>query len=159
MAATDNSDYESKAILFHALSAAGQGDFAVANRLYRDRPSLSAAALAYLALAFVEMDRKATAGELLALLGQKNLDDAALKRRVPTGALPWSHSPAELRALYALALQRVTPKVAQGQGAGRLAPGPSRGPSLEPGQGDGPGGPGLVRVVQPEPLPGRALLA
>ena len=41
VAATDNADYESKAILLHALAAAGQGDFALANRLYRDRPALS----------------------------------------------------------------------------------------------------------------------
>ncbi|MGQ9575090.1 MAG: tetratricopeptide repeat protein [Thermoguttaceae bacterium] len=113
MAAASPSDYETGAILLHALSTAGQGDFAVANRLYRERPSLSAAALAYLALSFVEMGRKATAGELLTLLGQRNLDDPALKRLVPQGALPWSHSPAELRALYALALQKVSPKSPQ----------------------------------------------
>jgi len=110
VAAADNSDYESKAILLHALSTAGQGDFALANRLYRDRPSLSAAALAHLALALVEMDRKATAGEILALLASRNLDDAALRRQTSHGLLPWSHSPAELRALAALAIQKVTPQ-------------------------------------------------
>ena len=102
VAATAESDYESKAILLHALATAGQGDFALANRLYRERPSLSAAALAYLALAFAEMDRKPTAGELLDLLAKRNLDDAASRRKSATGSLPWSHSPAELRALYGL---------------------------------------------------------
>lgn len=110
LTATDNSDYESKAILLHALSTAGQGDFALANRLYRERPSLSAAALVQLALAFIEMDRKPTAGELLGLVAQRNLDEPTLKRQGALGVLPWSHSPAELRALYALALQKVTPQ-------------------------------------------------
>ena len=109
-AATDNADYESKAVLLHALAVAGQGDFALANRLYRERPQLSPAALAYLALAFAEMDRKPTASELLALLKQKNLDALVLKREAAGGVLPWNQSPAELRALAALAWQKVTPK-------------------------------------------------
>jgi len=108
--ATANDDYESKAILLHALSAAGQGDFALANRLYRNRPALSAAALAYLAMSFAEMDRKQTASELLDVLAERNLDDAASRRTVPLGSLPWSHSATELRALYALAVQQVRPK-------------------------------------------------
>jgi len=109
VAATGNSDYESKAVLLHALSVAGRGDFALANRLYRNRPALSAAALAHLALALAEMDRKATAGELLDLLGQKNLDDPTSRRTASSGCLPWNHSPVELRALFALAIQKVSP--------------------------------------------------
>ncbi|NQT40728.1 MAG: tetratricopeptide repeat protein, partial [Planctomycetes bacterium] len=104
------SDYESKAILLHGLSTAGEGDFALANRLYRDRPTLSTAALAHLALAFAEMDRKSTAAELLELLAERNLDDVPSRRKVAAGSLPWSHSSAELRALFALAVQKVTPK-------------------------------------------------
>jgi alpha-2-macroglobulin len=100
-AATANNDYESKAILLHVLAVAGNGDFALANRLYRDRNSLTPAALAYLGLSFAAMDRKATAQEILGLLEKRNLDDRT--------ALPWSSSPAELRALYALALQEVKP--------------------------------------------------
>jgi len=113
VAATPNSDYESKAILLHALSVAGQGDFALANRLYRERPALSNAALVYLALAFAEMDRDPTAKELLDLLAGRNLDDAASRRVDAQGCLPWSHSPIELRALYALGLQEVSPRTAQ----------------------------------------------
>src|SRR6185436_951144 len=64
-------DYDGKALLLHALSAAGRGDFAYANRLYRSRTSLSPTALAYLSLAFVEMDRKEIARELLDLLAPK----------------------------------------------------------------------------------------
>jgi len=110
VAATDNSDYESKAILLHALSTAGQGDFALANRLYRERPALSTAAMAHLALALVNMDRKSMAGEILALIAPRNLDDPVLRRTAAQGSLPWSHSPAELRALIALAIQKVAPK-------------------------------------------------
>ncbi len=110
VAATDNSDYETKAILLHALTVAGHEDFALANRLYRDRPQLSTAALLYLSLAFSAMDRKPAATELLALVAQRNLDDATLRRRTPQGLLPWSHAPAELHALYALALQAATPQ-------------------------------------------------
>ena len=110
VAATDNADYESSAILLHALSVAGRGDFALANRLVRDRPMLSTAALAHLALAFAAMDRKATAEELLGLMAQRNLDDTLTRRESSKGSLPWSHAPVELRALYALALQEVSPK-------------------------------------------------
>ncbi len=99
LAATENSDYESKAIVLHVLAVAGKGDFALANRLYRERNALSSSALVHLALSFAAMDRKATSQEILGLLEKRNLDDA-------TGvALSWSHSPAELRALYALAIQ------------------------------------------------------
>jgi uncharacterized protein YfaS (alpha-2-macroglobulin family)/TolA-binding protein len=110
VAAAAESDYDAKAVLLHALSAASQGDFALANRLYRNRPALSAGALAYLALAFIEMDRKATAAELVELLGQKNLDDAATRRASPQAPLPWCQAPAELRALYALAAEEAVPK-------------------------------------------------
>ena len=41
IAAVADNDYESKAILLHALSTAGQGDFALANRLHRERLQLS----------------------------------------------------------------------------------------------------------------------
>ena len=115
VAVTDNVDYESKAILLHVLSVAGQGDFALANRLYRDRNALSPAALAHLALSFAAMDRKATAQEILGLLEKLNLDDTTSPRDPKASApglatLPWSHSPVELRALYALAIQEVEPK-------------------------------------------------
>ena len=110
VAATDNADYESKAILLHVLAVAGQGDFALANRLYRDRNALSSAALAHLALSFAAMDRKATGEEILGLLDKRNLDDKTMRRDAAIGVLPWSHSPAELRALYALAIQEVSPQ-------------------------------------------------
>ena len=49
IATTGETDYDSKAVLLQALAAAGRGDFTLANRLYRNRPSLSTAALANLA--------------------------------------------------------------------------------------------------------------
>jgi uncharacterized protein YfaS (alpha-2-macroglobulin family) len=51
LAATDNADYESKAVVLHALAVAGQDDFPLANRLYRSRPALSTSALVHLAMA------------------------------------------------------------------------------------------------------------
>jgi len=144
-------DYETKAVLLHALTVAGHGDFPLANALYRNRPSLSPAALAYLALTFAEMDRKQTAGELLTLLGNQpweapvrrgSPDPASARRgspdpaetpdrqvssasgRPPVGPVArsgdrpqptslafvsWNLSPAEVRAIYALALDAVTP--------------------------------------------------
>lgn len=117
IAATSETDFESKAVLLHALSAAGQGDFTLANRLYRNRTSLSNAALAYLVLAFVEMDRKPTAQELLTVLDQRNLDDPATRRRSTTGSLPWCYSPVEVRALHGLALEQLSPESPHAQTA------------------------------------------
>jgi hypothetical protein len=107
IAATAETDFESKAVLLHALATADSGDFTLANRLYRNRPALSNVALAYLVLAFAEMDRKATAQELLTALGERKLDDTAARRSVATGSLPWGYSGVELRALYALALEQL----------------------------------------------------
>ncbi|MDA7977875.1 MAG: tetratricopeptide repeat protein [Pirellulales bacterium] len=102
-------DYETKAVLLHAMAAAGRGDFALANRLHRNRPSLSSAALAHLALALIEMNRGQMASELLDLLAERNLDTPTTRRKVAGGSLPWSHSAVELHALYALALQAYAP--------------------------------------------------
>lgn len=100
-------DYDGKALLLHALSAAGRGDFAYANRLYRSRTSLSRTALAYLSLAFVEMDRKEIARELLDLLAPKLAEVARIEtangsvgRAAPAGPRPQGVPPAEVQALY-----------------------------------------------------------
>ncbi|NUQ64841.1 MAG: tetratricopeptide repeat protein [Pirellulales bacterium] len=109
-AAAGNGDYETKAVLLHALCVAGRGDFALANRLHRERPSLSSAAMLYLSLAFLQMDRRQIAAELLELLARRDLDQESSRRTNETGSLPWNHSPVELRALYALAIQAVNPQ-------------------------------------------------
>jgi alpha-2-macroglobulin len=109
IAASGAGDLESKAILLHALTVAGHEDFTLANRLYRSRPVLSSAAIAHTALTFAAMDRKDTAKELADALGAKNLDQSTNRRSAADGLLPWSSSPAELRALYALLLVQVDP--------------------------------------------------
>ncbi|MBN2024624.1 MAG: tetratricopeptide repeat protein [Pirellulales bacterium] len=110
LTATANDDYETKAILLHAVSVAGHGDFALANRLHRNRPALSTAALAHLALAFVEINRPTMAAELLDELAKRNMDDPQARWKAAGACLPWNNSSAELRALAALAIQRVRPK-------------------------------------------------
>jgi alpha-2-macroglobulin len=100
-------DYQGRAVLLHALSAAGEGDFALANRLHRERQQLSPAALAYLALALAEMGRQPMAAELLDLLAKREDPDSHVGE---TGTLPWSGSPTELHALWALALEQVAPQ-------------------------------------------------
>jgi uncharacterized protein YfaS (alpha-2-macroglobulin family)/tetratricopeptide (TPR) repeat protein len=54
-----------KAIVLHALALRGQGDFPLANQLLRDRKAIAPLGRAYLALALVEMDRKASAADVL----------------------------------------------------------------------------------------------
>lgn len=115
VAATADSDYESKAILLQGLSAAGRGDFTLANRLYRNRPALSNAALAHLAYALVDMDRLPMAGEILDVLAKRNLDAALSRRAGEMGSLSWSEASAEIRALYLLSLEKVSPEAAKNQ--------------------------------------------
>ncbi|WP_158265496.1 tetratricopeptide repeat protein [Blastopirellula marina] len=94
-------DYDSKATILHALTVAGSGDFSLANQLHRNRPSLSAAGCAYLALTFAEMDRTDTAREMAELakskLGQKDVAG-------------WNSSTVEAKALYALSVWETQPK-------------------------------------------------
>lgn len=111
LAALAETDYEARAVLLHALSVAGQGDYALANRLHRNKAALSPTALVYTALAFAEMDRKPVANELLvAISNEAALVDLPTRRGSPRGILPWSASGIELRALQALALSKITPE-------------------------------------------------
>lgn len=119
LVATAEADYETKAILLHALATVGKADFAVANRLYRERQNLSAGALVHLSLALAEMNRKSTAGELLDWLSTKPEADRGAGAAPPRAAestplsLAWCQSPAELQALWALAAQAVSPQSAK----------------------------------------------
>jgi uncharacterized protein YfaS (alpha-2-macroglobulin family)/tetratricopeptide (TPR) repeat protein len=110
IAQTAEDDYETRAVLLHALATTGRGDFTLANRLFRNRPALSNSALAHLSLAFVAMDRNAMAAELLGLLAERNLDDLSTRREAALGCLPVNQSSVELRALYALASMQVAPQ-------------------------------------------------
>jgi uncharacterized protein YfaS (alpha-2-macroglobulin family)/outer membrane protein assembly factor BamD (BamD/ComL family) len=103
-------DLEGKAMLLHALSEAGQGDFAVANRLFRSRGTLTQAGVAYLALALVKLEHTAMAADLLAAFQPREAASApaatAAKQLDVTGLSTARSGAAEVRALYALARLR-----------------------------------------------------
>ncbi|MCA9263196.1 MAG: tetratricopeptide repeat protein [Planctomycetales bacterium] len=109
---TATTDFEGRAVILQALTAAGQGDFPLANRLYRNRTSLSANGLLHLSLALAAMDRVPLAQEILGDVAQMNLDALAVlprsSRQLRMNA--WGHSSVELHALYAIALQVVQPR-------------------------------------------------
>ena len=147
IAATDANDYESKAILLHALTMAGREDFTLANRIYRSRPVLSPAALAYTALTFAHMGRTGTAKELLDAFAEKDLNQPA-DRRTHADRL----SALEQQSRGAASAVRA------GAGAGRaglaahardgrLVDGSSHGPSLAARQGNRPGRAGVESLV------------
>ncbi|MDZ7618015.1 MAG: hypothetical protein U1E05_13500, partial [Patescibacteria group bacterium] len=106
IADSDETDYDRRAVLLHAMAAAGNGNFSLVNRLHRDRAQLSPTALAYLALAFVEMDRNDTAAEVLGLLEDQDLDKEPAESQ---GATHRSHSSVELRAVCLLVLLKIAP--------------------------------------------------
>lgn len=99
------SDYETRTVLLHAQTVSGNPDVTLVNQLYRNRQSLSPAAVVHLALTYISMDRKQTAAEVLGLLDKLNFDAPA----ATAGRLAWNQSPAELRATYALALEQLNP--------------------------------------------------
>ena len=107
---TGNADYESKAVLLQGLASAGAGDFALANRLFRNRPSLSTSALLHLALALNEMERPSLALDVLKVVEKRDFTQIQTRRKSNQASLPWSHSNLELKALYAIALQEAAPK-------------------------------------------------
>ena len=105
------SDREGQAILLHGLAMADAGDFAFANRLYRERNSLSPSGLLHLALALIELDRKSMAEDLLKLIELPVELAGANSQQIDIFArrcIPWMQSNVELRALYLLALEEVT---------------------------------------------------
>ena len=75
----DSNDAESKALVVHALSLTGRADFSAANRLYRERQNLSETALAYMAAAFIRMDRPTFAEDLLKILDAKLVEKCRWK--------------------------------------------------------------------------------
>jgi hypothetical protein len=81
-------DNESKAQILHALSLTQDADYTFINRLYRIRNELSEAALAFLALSLITMDKKDIALELLTLLEQKAIRFELEKEGEPGGAFP-----------------------------------------------------------------------
>lgn len=111
-------DYELKASLLYGLAIHDQEDFGGANRLHRNRRSLSSAALAYLTLALAEMDRVPMAAEVATVLvefaefeslekqGDGNRDLCSWSTQANSA---WLRSKIEMAALGLLALQRALP--------------------------------------------------
>jgi uncharacterized protein YfaS (alpha-2-macroglobulin family)/TolA-binding protein len=110
-------DNDAKAVLLHALSVNKAADFAHANRLHRARNTLSAPALAYTALAFVNLDRKEFAGELLDVLKQKlaskKVGEKILLNAIGVRNNSWTSEETETTALAALAYMRARPGAAE----------------------------------------------
>lgn len=109
MAQAPADDTESRAILLHVLALVQRADFAMVNRLYRERQSLTLAGKLYFALALAAMDRRPMAEEILKLVDLKNLENLSPVQQSRTGRF----SPAEAHALFALVLQVVSPQAPQ----------------------------------------------
>jgi tetratricopeptide (TPR) repeat protein len=111
---------ELKAVVLHGLSWVAEADYAHANRLYRNRQSLSSAALGHLALTFVRLDRKSIAAELLGVLEHRMKEvsagppaTGARAKMVPAdGSSAWMNSDLEVTALTLLAQLAVDPRAA-----------------------------------------------
>ena len=103
----DQSDLERQAIVLHGMAVSDCGDFALANRLYRERNRLSNSGLTHLALAMGALKHAEMAEDLLDLVRFSDAAEAGRNRgRVP----PWMASEIEMRALYLLALQEIRPR-------------------------------------------------
>ena len=104
---------ELKATILHGLSWVDHADFGHANRLFRNRQSLSSAGLGHLALTFLQIDRKSMAIETLEALQQKAREiDQSRKtcRVIPTDSnSEWMQSELEVTALALLAQLQADP--------------------------------------------------
>ena len=97
--------------------------------------------------------------ELLDLLGKRNLDDDRLPPHGRGRLVALEPVAGRVAGALGVGPRAGLAPVAQGQGAGRLAAGPSPGPSLVARQGHRPGRAGPVPLVRPEPLRGREVHA
>ena len=108
--ACDANDNDSKAVILHALSADKRADFANCNRLYRDRNSLGNSALAHLARAFFNLDRREIATELATLLESKVKMAAGQPAIWESGCKTiWLNDTDETTAMVLLALAETLP--------------------------------------------------
>ena len=137
--ATDN---DAKAVVLHALSVNKAADFANCNRLHRERQSMGNAALAYLALAFLNLDRPDFAKELLDLLETRGEAGSDVAKRTlswdPKARHEWMKDRVETTALALMALARGRPAspaarsaaeyLLNARGCGGIAPAKARGP-------------------------------
>jgi tetratricopeptide (TPR) repeat protein len=108
--ACDANDNDSKAVILHALSTDKRADFANCNRLYRDRNALGNSALAHLARAFFNLDRREIATELAGLLEAKVKLDAGQPVVWEGGCKTiWLNDTDETTAMVLLALAETKP--------------------------------------------------
>ncbi len=116
-ASSRQTDNEGKVVILHALSFVDRADFTYANRLYRERNSLSEAALAYLVLTLDALDRPSIAGEVLDVLLSKAKPIQVQSRQGLkwSGASnqAWIRNDVETTALTLLAIARVRPAAPQ----------------------------------------------
>jgi TolA-binding protein len=108
--ACDANDNDSKAVILHALSTDKRADFANCNRLYRERNVLGNSAIAHLARAFFNLERKEIAGELATLLESKVAPESD-KPAVWEGGCKavWLNDPDETTAMVLLAMAETLP--------------------------------------------------
>jgi len=102
-------DMEIRSVLVHALALAQRADFALVNRLHRERQSLSLAAKLYLALTLAIMQRQPMAAEVLKLVDFSNAGETAAGGTQRSVAL----SLVEAHALFAMTLQAISPESPQ----------------------------------------------
>ncbi|MFK8114594.1 MAG: tetratricopeptide repeat protein [Rubripirellula sp.] len=106
-AALDQSDLERQTIVLHGMAISGCGDFAFANRLYRERNRLTACGLIHLALTMDALKHTEMASELIAMPIEVPLDRNKITSANRERTLPWMRNTVELQAMYLLALQQV----------------------------------------------------
>jgi tetratricopeptide (TPR) repeat protein len=106
----DANDTDGKTVILHALSTDKRADFANCNRLYRDRNSLGNSALAHLACAFFNIDRREIATELAGLL-ESRISPATNKPAAWESGCKttWLNDTDETTAMVLLALARTRP--------------------------------------------------
>ncbi|MCB9853292.1 MAG: outer membrane protein assembly factor BamD [Phycisphaerales bacterium] len=107
---------ELKATILHGLAWIDHADFSHANRLFRNRQSLSTAGLGYLALTFLQIDRKSMAIEVLEALQLKsreeNLGGGGCRIILADANSEWMQSELEVTALALLAQLQADPSAA-----------------------------------------------
>lgn len=134
-------DHENRTIVLHGLAEAGACDFAHLNRLHRLRNELNASALVHLSLSLMAMDRKPMAAEILALAKSKLLPLPASREAEDKGlegCMPWMHSGVEVRGLYLLAVNALTPAAAGSEEIANWLLGARLGSRWQPEKANGP---------------------
>ncbi|TWU42711.1 tetratricopeptide repeat protein [Novipirellula artificiosorum] len=110
---TPQSNLERQTVLLHAMAVSGCGDFAFANRLYRERNRLSSAGLTHLALTLAAMNRKEMAAGLIDLI-KIPFDSQPIAPADRSRMLPWTRNRVELQAMVLLAIEEIVPNHPQG---------------------------------------------